>query len=92
MVSPAKPGALGLSQVYIAPEAYAYLHGFLASLHRRVLERAAHRAQVREREAGPARISVEDMVRSGQTLLPLVGAELERSLNQESTNVRHASR
>ena len=91
MVSPAKPGAPDLSQVYIAPDAYAYLHGFLASLHRRVLERAAYQAQTRDRGAGPGRISVEDMVRSAQALLPIVGAELERRLNQESVNVRNAS-
>lgn len=91
MAALSKPGALDLSQVRIAPEAYAYLHGFLASLHRRILERAASQAQMRDRDASPGRISVEDVVRSGQALLPIVVAELEHSLRQESSHVRHAS-
>jgi hypothetical protein len=91
MASLPKPGALDLSQVRIAPEAYAYLHSFLASLHRRILERAANQAQMRHLEASPCRISVEDVMRSGQVLLPMVVAELTHSLKQESSNVRHAS-
>jgi hypothetical protein len=91
MAPSAKRGSLDLSQVRIAPDAYAYLHRFLASLHRRLLERAANQAQLRDREAGPGHISVEDVMRSGHALLPIVAAELEHSLKQESSNVRHAS-
>jgi hypothetical protein len=91
MTALSKPGALDLAQVHIAPDAYAYLHQFLASLHRRILERAAIQAQQRDPEADPARICIDDVVCSGQALLPLVAAELEPPPKQENSDVRHAS-
>jgi hypothetical protein len=91
MATRSKAGAIDLSQVQITPEAYACLHNFLGAVRQRILERAASQAQMRERESGPGRITIEDVVYSGQTVLPLVLAELERSLKHESGNVRHAS-
>ena len=91
MAARSKPGAADLSQVQISPEAYTCLHRFLGALRQRILERAADQAQMRERESGPGHITIEDVVHSGQAVLPLVFAELEQSLKHESTNVRNAS-
>jgi Lon protease-like protein len=85
MASMPKWEALDVSQVRIAPEAYECLNEFLTSLHRRMLERAAMQAQL------PGHIKIEDVVRSAKALLPIVVGELEHSLKQETTNVRHAS-
>jgi hypothetical protein len=91
MATRCKPGAIDHSQVRITPEAYTCLHSFLGAVHQRILERAASQAQMREREAGPGHITIEDVVNSGQAVLPLVLAELEQSLKHESIDVRHAS-
>jgi hypothetical protein len=91
MATRSKPGAIDLSQVRINPDAYTCLNNFLGALRQRILERAASQAQMRERESGPGNITIEDVVHSGQAVLPLALADLERSLKHESTNVRHAS-
>lgn len=85
------PGAIDLSQVRISPEAYTCLDNFLGAVRLGILDRAASQAQMRERDSGPGHITVEDVVQSGQAVLPLVLADLERSLKHEGRNVRHAS-
>jgi hypothetical protein len=82
---------MDLSQVRVTPEAYNCLLDFLDTVRQRILERAASQAQMRERGSGPGHITIEDVVRSGQAVVPPALAELERSLKHDTKNVRNAS-
>ena len=91
MATRSTPGAMDLSQVRVTPEAYNCLHNFLGTVRQRILERAASQAQMRERGSSPGQITIEDVVHSGQAVVPPALAELERFLKHETRNVRNAS-
>ena len=91
MASKAKKTVAGLEQVRISPEAYACLRRFMETLEIKIIRAATGRAQARVVDNHPGRVAIEDIVRSTQALLPIAVTDLENSLKQETTNVRHAS-